>query len=153
MKVDDQLQAAVIAELVGDARFAASDISVAVRDGVVTLGGQVENLPARFAAAHAAEHVPGVRALANNIVVRLPMDRVRTDVDIAHDAVDALMWDTDVPDKTIKVRVQDGWIWLLGHADEEHQRAAAERAVRDIRGVKGVTVLVRLTNSAAHPSR
>ena len=153
MKIDEQLQAEIIAQLERDCRFRASDISVAVRDGIVTLGGQVDNLPARFAAAQTAEHVRGVRALANDIVVRLPIDRVRTDVDIAHDAVDALIWDTEVPDKTIKVRVQDAWIWLLGHAEAEHQRAAAERAVRNISGVKGVTDLVRLAGSPELPPR
>jgi len=73
-----------------------------------------------------------------------PISHVRRDVDIAHDAVNALISDADVPDKTIKVRVQDAWIWLLGHAESPHQREAAERAVRNVSGVKGVTDLVRL---------
>ena len=66
------------------------------------------------------------------------------DVDIAHAAVGALLWDTEVPDKTIKVRVQNGWVWLVGEADWHFQRRAAERAVENIAGVKGVTNIVRL---------
>ncbi len=144
MNADQQLQAEVLASLERDPRVPASDIAVAVRNGVVTLGGQVDNLSARIAAGRAAEGIDGVRSLANDIVVRLPIDHSCTDVDIAHDAVDALIWDTEVPDKTIKVRVQDGWVWLVGHAEWPHQRQAAERAVRNISGVKGVTDLVRL---------
>jgi osmotically-inducible protein OsmY len=71
-------------------------------------------------------------------------DQRRSDTDIARDAVNALVADDRVPEKTIKPRVQDGWIWLVGEADDESQRRAASRAVEDIAGVKGVTNVVRL---------
>ena len=83
----------------------------------------------------------------------LPIDRGRRDVDITHDAVDALIWDTDVPEKIIIARVKDGWIWLLGHADAEQQRAATERAVGTISGVKRATNLIRLAVTAKHVVR
>lgn len=151
MKSDSQLQADVFEELRTDRRLTPSDIGVSARDGVVTLFGRVDSLVKRSAAVQAAARVRGVRALADEIAVRLSSEQLRTDVDIAHDAVHALMWDTEVPDKTIKARVQDRWIWLVGEAEWQFQRAAAERAVLGIRGVKGVTNLVRLKRHPASP--
>jgi osmotically-inducible protein OsmY len=144
MTTDQQVQADVLAQLAADPRITASDICVSVRDGVITLAGQVDTLCARIAAGRIAEAAAGVRAVANDIAVRLSFDHARTDVDIAHDAVDALMWDTEVPDKTIKARVQDGWIWLVGRAQSARQREAAVLAVSDIPGVKGIRDLIRL---------
>lgn len=153
MNGDAQLQADVI-DAIGrtDGRLAAT-IAVAVRAGVVTLSGEVDSLTKRTAAARAAMTVRGVVSLANDILVRLPEDQRRTDVDIAQDAVDALISDTDVPDKTIKVRVQDRWIWLVGEAETEHQRRAAEHAVENIPGVKGISNVVRVTPRRATPTQ
>lgn len=147
MKSDSQLQADVLEELRHDQCLVPSDIGVSAKDGVISLYGQVDSLVKRTAAARATERVHGVRAIANEIVVRLSIEDARSDADIAHDAVHALMWDTEVPDKTIKVRVQDRWIWLIGDAEFHYERVAAERAVERIRGVKGVTNLVRLKPS------
>jgi osmotically-inducible protein OsmY len=144
MKTDSQLQADVLEALRADEHIVASDIGVSARDGVVTLSGEVDSLTKRVAAGRAAEHVRGVRSIANELAVRLPQDRRRTDADIADDVVNALVWDTEVPDKTIKARVQDRWVWLVGEADWHYQRLAAERAVESIAGVKGVTNLVRI---------
>jgi osmotically-inducible protein OsmY len=144
MKSDQQLRAGVFDELRSDQRIAPSTLGVSVNDGVVTLFGEVDSLVKRNAATSAAARVPGIRAIADEIRVHLPHEHLRSDADIAHDAVHALMWDTEVPDKTIRVRVQDRWIWLVGEAESRHQRQAAERAVESIRGVKGITNLVRL---------
>ncbi|MGH7618440.1 MAG: BON domain-containing protein [Gemmatimonadaceae bacterium] len=144
MKTDFELQTALTDALRRDERLVASDIGVAVRNGAATLTGEVDSLAKRLAATRAAEGVDGIGAFANDIVVRLPQDHWRTDTDIAHDAVNALIWDTEVPDKTIKVRVQDRRIWLVGDAESYAQRQAAEDAVVQIVGVKGVTNLVRV---------
>lgn len=152
MKADAQLQTDVI-EAIGRADPAlATAIGVAVRAGVVTLTGEVNALSTRTSVGRAASTVRGVVSVANDIVVRLPDDQRRTDVDIAEDAVDALIRDTDVPDKTIKVRVQDRWIWLVGEAETEHQRRAAERAVENIPGVKGISNIVRLVPHRVEPA-
>jgi osmotically-inducible protein OsmY len=144
MKSDLQLQTDVLDAIRRDPALTASDIGVAARAAVVSLNGEVDSLAKRTAAGRAAEAVPGVQSIANDITVRLPQDQHRTDSDIAHDAVNALIWDTDVPDKTIKARVHDRWIWLVGEADDERQRRAAERAVENIGGLKGVTNAVRI---------
>ena len=148
MRSDSELQAAVVERMRLDGRLAPSDIGVAARDGVVTLNGEVDSLTKRVAAARAAEAVPGVIAVANDIDVRIPGDQRRSDVDIAHDLVEALMWDTDVPDKTIKARVQDQWVWLVGECEWAYQRAAAEHATEHIAGVKGIVNSVRVTRGS-----
>jgi len=144
MGTDFALQRDVLAVLRNHLNSTAADIAVAVRKGVVSLSGEVDSLQKRTTAAQLAESVPGVQSVANDIVVRFTGDRRRTDLEIAHDAVNALINDTDVPDKTIKVRVQDRWIWLVGEAETEHQRRAAELAVSTIPGIEGVSNVVRL---------
>ena len=117
LQVDAQLQSAVLGALGADGSFAPTDIGVGVRDGVVSLTGEVDSLLKRTRAGRAAEGVAGVRSVANDITVRLSLDHRRTDLDIAHDALRALEADVEVPDKTIKPRVQDAWIWLVGEAE------------------------------------
>ncbi len=149
MKTDSQLQADVLEELRHDASVATNDIGVATSEGVVTLTGEVDSVAKRLAVRRAAERIRGVRALADELRVRLPLDNRRTDADLAHAVVSALMWDTDVPDKTIKARVRDACVWLVGEADWQYQRVAAERAVENIIGVKHVTNLVRVNTQIA----
>ncbi|HEY2162946.1 MAG TPA: BON domain-containing protein [Gemmatimonadaceae bacterium] len=134
LQLDSRLQSAVLDALAVDDSLAPAEIAVGVREGVVSLTGEVDSLVRRTRAARAVEGVPGMRSVANDITVRLNHDQRRTDTDIALDAVNALVADDTVPDKTIKPRVQDGWIWLIGEADDERQRRAAERAVEDIMG-------------------
>jgi osmotically-inducible protein OsmY len=151
MKTDSQLQADVLDELQADVSIAPSGIGVSVRDGAVTLSGFVGSLVTRNAAVRAAQRVAGVRAVADELRVQLPPDRTWRDEDMADAVVNALMWDTEVPDKTIKARVQNGWIWLVGECDWQYQRDAAQRAVERIAGVKGVTNVVRLRTRADVP--
>lgn len=138
MKTDHELQQDVLAELRWEPRVSEKDIAIAVRDGVVTLGGSVDSYAQRLAAEHAVEHIAGVKAIANDISVRLPGDRQRTDAEIAHAAVNALNWDIEVPEEKIQVKVDAGHITLEGTVEWYFQRAAAERAVRNLAGVKSV---------------
>lgn len=141
---DSRLQSAVLAALGADHTLTSAEIGVGVREGVVSLTGDVDSLMKRTRATRAVEAVPGVRAVANDITVRLTNDQRRTDQDIARDALSALEADVDVPDKTIKPYVQQAWIWLVGEAENECQRRAAERAVQEIAGIRGVRNVVRL---------
>jgi osmotically-inducible protein OsmY len=152
MQTDFQLQANVLDELADDPSLVPSDIAVAVRDGVVTLSGDVDSLAKQNAAIRAAQRVIGVRAVAADLRVRLADDKRRTDADLAHDAVNALTWDTEVPEKTIAACVQDGWIWLVGEAEWQYQRLAAQRAVENIAGLKGLTNIVRIRRHSAAPA-
>ncbi len=138
MKTDMQLQRDVIEELAWQPNIREAEIGVAVKNGVVTLSGFVDSYAQKYAAARAAERVHGVRAVADDLSVKLPKSFVRSDTDIAHAAVSALKWDVEVPDVRVQVLVDDGWVSLDGAVDWQFQRTAAEKAVRYLTGVKGV---------------
>jgi osmotically-inducible protein OsmY len=106
------------------------------------------DFPRKFAAVRAAQRVAGVKAVADDLEVRLATDIHRTDTDIAHAAANALQWHVEVPVTHIRVRVDEGWITLEGDVGWQYQRAAAESAVRNLWGVKGVTNLVRVLPAA-----
>jgi osmotically-inducible protein OsmY len=108
---------------------------LSARDGVVTLSGYVATYAARLAAERAARRVYGVKAIANELEVMLPVGRI--DPDIAKDALDALKNRVDVP-LGVAVTVRDGYITLAGTVEWMYQRMSAERAVKYLRGVRGV---------------
>jgi osmotically-inducible protein OsmY len=139
---DEQIQREVLAELKWDSRLQPNEIGVAVKDGVVTLTGTVDCFIKKWAAENASQRVRGVQAVANDIKVRLPDDDQRTDSDIASAAARALEWDGLVPDGGVKVTVSNGWVTLRGAVEWEYQRRAAERAVRGLPGVVGVSNLL-----------
>ena len=139
---DSDIQRDVVSELKWDPSLRNDDIAVGVRDGVVTLAGFVDSYADRYSAERVASKVKGVKALANDIEVKLPSSSERPDPDIARAAVDALKWNISVPSDRIKVKVDKGWITLEGDVDWYFQKETAERAVRYLRGVKGISNLV-----------
>ena len=142
MRTDHEVQADVLAELRWEPSLANDDIAVSVRDGVVTLAGFADSWADRWKAERVASRVRGVKGVANDIKVKLPSSSERPDPDLAHAAVDALKWNVLVPDDRIRVKVSNGWLTLEGEVDWYYQKEEAERAVRKLRGVKGVTNLV-----------
>jgi osmotically-inducible protein OsmY len=112
------------------------EIGVAVEDGVVTLTGHVQSVRQAIAAERAVKRVDGVRSIANDLQVKAGNER--TDTDIAREALHRLRNNVAVP-LSVQAVVRDGYIRLDGTVSGEHQRAAAETAVRDLSGVKGVT--------------
>jgi osmotically-inducible protein OsmY len=139
---DGDIQEDVIHELEWDPSVDAAHVGVAVKGGVVTLSGTVPSYAEKWAAEAAAKRVYGVRAVANEIQVKLPGISQRTDADIAEDGVRALQSNVSVPADRIKVTVSKGWVTLEGQVDWQYQKDAAERAVRNITGVIGVTNLI-----------
>lgn len=142
MRADRELRMDVLAELSWDPSIRDEDIATAVKDGVVTLAGTVDTYAQRYAAEHAVERVKGVKAIVNEVTVKLPGAMERSDTDIAHAAVNALQWDIQVPDDRIQVKVTNGWLTLEGEVDRYFQKEAAERAVGYLMGVKGVSSLI-----------
>ena len=138
MLTDMQLQQNTMAELRWEPSVKAAEIGVAARGGVVTLTGKVDTYAQKFAAERAVERVTGVRAIADDLTVALLGVYERTDSDIARAAVNALAWDVEVPEG-INVVVSQGWVKLAGKAQWFFQKAAAERTVRYLAGVTGVT--------------
>lgn len=141
-RTDEQIQRDVLDELKWDARVNPNEIGVSVKDGVVTLTGWVDSYSKKIAAEEAAHRVRGVRAVANDIDVRLPSSSERTDADIAAAATRALEWDALIPIDRIKVTVSKGWVTLSGEVDWHFQKEDAERVVSRISGVRGVTNLI-----------
>jgi osmotically-inducible protein OsmY len=143
-RTDEQIQRDVLDELKWDARVQPNEIGVAVKDGIVTLTGWVDSFTKKWAAEEAALRVPGVTAVANDIEVRLPFESERTDADLAAAAIRALEWDAAIPSDAVKVTVSKGWVTLEGEVDWEYQKDDAERVVRRLTGVRGVTNLIRV---------
>ncbi len=142
MKSDVELQRDVQEELKYEPSVEPANIGVIVEDGVVTLTGYVESFAQKWQAESAAKRVSGVKAVANQIEVRLPGTSQRNDTDIARAVANALDWDIEVPQDRIKVTVQNGWVTLEGTVDWQFQKEAAYRAVRSLTGVKGVANLI-----------
>jgi osmotically-inducible protein OsmY len=139
MKTDKQLQQDVLDELKWDPSVDASQIGVTSKEGIVSLSGCVTVYSEKMNAEDIAKRVQGVKAIANNLEVRIAGYSERTDTDIAAASVHALKWNVSVPADKIKVCVSNGWINLEGQVDWSFQKDAAFRAVRDLLGVKGVT--------------
>ena len=140
MKTDIDLRHDVEDELEWEPSINANKIGVAVTDGIVTLTGEVKSYAERWYAERAAERVEGVRGVVNEIEVQVA-DK-RTDTEIAKAAADALEWNALVPDDRVTVKVANGWVTLKGDLDHDYQRRAAERAVRVLPGVKGVSNMI-----------
>ena len=137
MKTDMELQRDVLDEIAWEPSVAVPEIGVTVYDSIVTLTGSVENLPAKWAAENAALRVSGVRAVVNDIEVKLSTDNRRSDQDIALAACTALEWNVLLP-KNLQAVVDDGWITLTGKVQWQFQKNAAEETVKQLTGVKGV---------------
>jgi len=144
-KTDTDLQRDVAAELQWDPTVREKEIAVAVKDGVVTLGGFVDDYAQKLAAERAAKRIQGVRAISEQLAVKLSDGAVRTDTDLAHRVVDALRWDVEVPDTKVRAKVERGWVSLDGEVAWQYERDAAERAIRYLTGVKGVSNLITVT--------
>jgi osmotically-inducible protein OsmY len=142
IRTDHELQKDVLAELRWEQGVEASEVGVAVKDGVVTLTGKVDTYLKKWRAEEAAHRVNGVIAVANDIEVRTIGER--TDTDIAAAAVHALKWDASLPADKIQVTVDKGWVTLKGELEWQHQKQEAERVIRRLWGVKGVSNLITL---------
>jgi len=142
MRTDSELQRYVLDELKWEPSVDAAHIGVSVNDGIVTLSGRVSSYAEKYAAERATKRVYGVKAVVNEIDVRLPGTSQRTDGDIAAAAVNALKSNIAVPADKVKVTVSKGWLKLEGEVEWQYQKEAAERAVRNLVGVTGVSNLI-----------
>ncbi len=143
MLADRQLQQNIMSELRWEPSVKATEIGVAVKDGVVTLTGKLDTYAQKFAAERAVERVAGVRAIADDLAVVLPGTFGRSDSDIARAAASAIAWDIEVPNGITAI-VTNGWVTLSGKAVWYYQKAAAERVVRYLTGVTGVTNMIEI---------
>ncbi len=144
-RTDQDIQSSVLDELDWEPRVQPHEIGVTVTEGVVTLTGRVDSYAKKWAAERAAHRVAQVRAVANDVAVRLVTGAERTDPEIAAAVEHALEWHAFVPVEELDVTVSQGWVTLHGEVEWEYQRRAAEEAVGRLTGVRGVSngIIVR----------
>jgi osmotically-inducible protein OsmY len=135
---DLQLRRSILDELDYEPTVDAANIGVAVKGGIVTLTGHVPSYAEKVAAERAVRRVRGVRAIAEEIEIRVPNEKRTSDDEIAKRAADILQWDTTVPKDAIEITVQHGWVTLNGTVDWNFQRSAAETDIHRLSGVAGV---------------
>jgi len=136
-RTDSAIREDVILELKWDPKITSNDIAVAVKDGVVTLSGFASSYMEKDMAEKAAKRVYGVRAVANDIQIKL--SSARTDPEIARDAVHELDSHVLIPADKIKVTVRNGWVTMEGNVDWQYQKNLAESSIKKLKGVIGIT--------------
>ena len=142
MKSDNEIQRDVMEELKWQPYLIASQIGVAVKNGVVTLSGQVDSYSKKLAAESAAKKVAGVKAVAEDIQVGIfPVYR-KTDAEIAEAVINALKWHSAVQEEKIKIKVEDGVVTLDGEVEWEYQRTNARSSIESLTGVRSVINLI-----------
>ena len=141
---DLELRHKVLAELEYDPSVDAANIGVMVNEGVVTVTGHVSSYAQKVAAERAVRRVKGVRAIAEEIEIRLPREKKTSDDEIAKRAANILRWDSQVPKDAIEIMVQDGWVTLSGTVEWQFQRTAAVSDVYKLSGVAGVNNHIKI---------
>jgi osmotically-inducible protein OsmY len=147
MKTDAKIQQDVMDELKWEPFLNATEIGVAVKDGIVTLSGTVDSYSKKIEAEKAAKRVTGVKAVAEEIEVKLFASSIKNDTEIAKSIADSLRWHSAVQEDKIKVKVEGGWVTFEGEVDWEFQRLAAENAIKNLTGVKGISNLLTVKPS------
>lgn len=151
MKTDSQIQTDVLQELKWDPSVTHEHIGVAVNNAVVTITGTVPNYIEKWAAEKAVQRVNGVKAVVEKIEVKLPGSLVRDDESLAKTVLEQFKWNVQVPDQLIKASVEKGYIELTGEVEWDYQRRAAEKCLRGLTGVKGVTNRITLKAKPIQP--
>ncbi|MGA8135419.1 MAG: BON domain-containing protein [Pseudomonas gingeri] len=141
---DLSLRNTITEELEFHPEIDAANIGVAVDNGVVTLSGHVKSYAQKVSAEQTVKSVRGVRAVAEEIQVRLAKGAGMDDDTIANRALNIITWSSDIAEDAVKVIVQKGWITLEGEVDWQYQKETAERAVRKLSGVLGVNNQITL---------
>jgi len=141
---DAELKNDVLSELKFEPNVKVTEIGVLVQDGAVTLNGFATSYGEKLQAVRAAKRVAGVKAIADDIAVKLPDSLRRTDGDIASAAANQIAWSATVPTEAIDVTVRDGWITLQGVVESKFQKEEAENVVHHLSGVKGVSNMISL---------
>lgn len=144
MKTDAQLKMDIERELDWDPSINAAHVGVAAANGVVTITGHLQTYAEKFAIERAVQRVEGVKALALELDIKLAPGHQRSDTEIAQAAESALKWNALIPSERIRVKVEKGWVTLSGEMDWDYQRKAAERVVRMLMGVVGVSSAMTL---------
>ena len=149
MKSDYQLKQDVMTELAWDPAINADAIGIAVENGVVTASGHIGTYAEKRAIEKALRRVSGVMAMALDLEVGVSPEYRRDDTALAAAIESALKWNSVVPADKVRVMVDNGWVTLSGELDWDYQRTAAEKAVRPLMGVIGISNDISLRSRPA----
>ncbi len=144
MKNNETLQKEVQDAIKWEPLLHAAEIGVTVKDGVVTLTGVVDSYTKKLEAEHATKSVKGVKAVVEKIEIKFSGTSTTTDGDIATHVLNSFKWDWQIPNDTIKVKVENGWVTLEGEVNWDFQRRATKNSVANLIGVKGVTNNIKI---------
>ena len=142
MKTDIEIQKDVMDELKWEPLLSASEIGVAVKQGVVTLSGTVDSFSKKEEAENAAKRVSGVKAMAEDIEVKPFATNQKNDTEIARMIADSLKWHSAVQEDKIKVKVEDGWVTLEGEVEWEYQKDAIKNSIKNLVGIIGISNII-----------
>ena len=150
MKTNEDLQKDVQDAIKWEPLLRAAEIGVTAKDGVVTLSGTVDSYAKKSEAEAAAKKVTGVKVVVEEIEVKTYSNLYnRDDNDLANEVLNAYKWNWEIPNDKVKVKVENGWITLEGGVEWNYQKEAAERLVKKLAGVKGVSNLITI-NTEVH---
>lgn len=144
MKSDLEIQKNVMDEIKWEPSLNPSEIGVAVKNGIVTLSGQVDSFFKKQTAERAVKRVKGVKAVAEDIQIGVSPSYERSDADIATAVFNALKWHAAVQEDKIKIKVENGIVKLEGDVECEYQRKNAKTAIENLSGVIAVNNLIRV---------
>lgn len=144
MKTDSQIQQDVMDQLKWEPFLNASQIGVAVKNGIVTLSGQVDSYAKKLAAENATKKIAGVKAIAEDIQIGVSPTYKKSDADIAEAVLNALKVHSYVPEQNVQIKVENGNVRLEGEVEWEYQRSSAKTAIENLAGVRSVINLITL---------
>jgi osmotically-inducible protein OsmY len=142
MKTDSEIQKDVLEEIKWESSIKNSDIGLAVTNGIVTLTGSVDSYVKKKLAKEAALRVLGVKAVAEDIIVKLSNTKIKTDTEVAQAVVNALKWHSSIQEDRLKVTVENSWVTVEGDVDWAYEREAVEDVIENLIGVRGVSNLI-----------
>lgn len=149
MKTDAEIYKDLNEELNWDARLSGTSIQIDIKDGHVVLSGSADSYPKKVRAEEAARRIAGVKSVANDLKVVIPIASKRPDPEIKKAVFNAIKWNSSVQEDKIKVEVREGWVSLSGNVDWQYQRSKARLLAEDITGVIGVINLITVDSSSA----
>lgn len=152
MKTDTQLKGDILSELEWEPAIDAANVGVMVQNGIVTLTGHLDTYAQKYAIERAIQRVEGVKAIAVELDVKLDPAHKRSDSEIAAAVEAAFKWNSIIPVDHIQPKVEKGWVTLKGDVEWHYQSRAAEKTVRPLIGVTGVTNNIHIKQQATSPS-
>jgi len=139
MKTNEELQNDVQAAIKWESLLSTSDIGVVANSGIITLSGSVDSYSKKIAAENAAKSIKGVKAVVEKLKIEFSSWNSKSDIEIAAAILNAIKWNWEVLNDNVKVKVEDGWVTLDGTLQWNYEKEAAQRAVSNLTGVRGIT--------------